>query len=170
MEACGNFTAPVSDWVCGGLLGSLQHGPPPYGVGLAACLAGVRNSPITSHPIPSPLQAPHPRGAACSDIEPQPGVKTFAGLEREGGGGSAGQLPGPQGGGGSVGTPTYRPQNDPHDVLIILKIHDWGKKKSRKNLPINSDSPLAKVQPGGRVGGQKCFLWFSPIFELSTKF
>ena len=31
------------------------------------------------------------------------------------------------GGGESVGTPTYIPQNDPHDVLTILNIHKWGK-------------------------------------------
>ena len=39
---------------------------------------------------------------------------------------------GPGGGEGSVGTPTYKPQNDPHDALIIWNIHspncgkDWG--------------------------------------------
>ena len=36
------------------------------------------------------------------------------------------------GGGGSVGTPTYIPQNDPHDTLIILNIHNWCKKNSKK--------------------------------------
>ena len=36
---------------------------------------------------------------------------------------SAAGLPG-GGGGGSVGTPTYIPQNDPHDMLIILNIHN----------------------------------------------
>ena len=29
--------------------------------------------------------------------------------------------------GGSVGTPTYIPQNHPHDTLIIWNIHKWGK-------------------------------------------
>ena len=43
---------------------------------------------------------------------------------------SAAGLPG--GGGGSVGTPTYIPQNDPHDTLIILNIHNWCKKNSKK--------------------------------------
>ena len=42
--------------------------------------------------------------------------------------------------GGSVGTPTYIPQNDPHDALITLNIHKWGKKIFRKNLPISSGS------------------------------
>ena len=32
----------------------------------------------------------------------------------------------PMGRGGSVGTPKYIPQNDPHDALIILNIHKWG--------------------------------------------
>ena len=43
---------------------------------------------------------------------------------------SAAGLPG--GGGGSVGTPTYIPQNDPHDTLIILNIHNLCKKNSKK--------------------------------------
>ena len=30
-------------------------------------------------------------------------------------------------GGALVGTPTYIPQNDPHDALIIMNIHKWGK-------------------------------------------
>ena len=37
-----------------------------------------------------------------------------------------GFLRGCRGGGGSVGTPTYVPQNDPHDALIILNIHKGG--------------------------------------------
>ena len=44
-------------------------------------------------------------------------------------GGSAGRAVSrwaPQG--GLVGTPTYIPQNDPHDALIILNIHNWDKK------------------------------------------
>ena len=39
----------------------------------------------------------------------------------------AGDLRGRRGAGGSVGTPTYIPQNDLHDALIILNIHKWGK-------------------------------------------
>ena len=68
------------------------------------------------------------RGAACSNSRPQPGAKTFRGLEGgEGGGGGwwVGRQ-GPHGGGGSVGTPTYIPQNDPHDALVSLNIHNWG--------------------------------------------
>ena len=66
-----------------------------------------------------------PRGPACSNSRPQPGAKTFGGLEGGGGGGgSSCQLPGSLKG-GSVGTPIYIPQKD--DVLIILNIHKWGK-------------------------------------------
>ena len=36
--------------------------------------------------------------------------------------------------GGSVGTPTYIPQNDPHDALIILNIHKWGKNFFQKKF------------------------------------
>ena len=39
-----------------------------------------------------------------------------------------------------MGTPTYVPQNDPHDALIILNIHKWDKRISRKHLPIDSGS------------------------------
>ena len=31
-----------------------------------------------------------------------------------------------------MGIPTYMPQNDPHDALIILNIHNWGKIFSKK--------------------------------------
>ena len=80
-----------------------------------------------------------PRGVACSNSRPQPVAKTFGGLDGGGGrwvGRSAARVPR----GGSVGTPTYIPQNDPHDALIILNIHKWGKKIFRKNLPISSGS------------------------------
>ena len=49
---------------------------------------------------------------------------------------SAAGLPG---GGGSVGTPTYIPQNDPHDTLIILNIQNWCKKIPKK-LPMKLGS------------------------------
>ena len=76
------------------------------------------------------------RGAACSNPRPQPGAKTFGGLEGGGGGRWVGQSAAgvPGGGGGSVGTPTYIPQNDPHDALIILNIHKWGKKNFQKKF------------------------------------
>ena len=63
------------------------------------------------------------------------------------------------------GTPTYKPQNDPHDALIILNIHKWGKKFP----PISSGLPVAKVCLGGQVAGPNFFSCFPPIFEFSTK-
>ena len=38
-------------------------------------------------------------------------------------------------GGGSVGTPTYTPQNDPHDALTILNVHKWGEEKLKLLSP-----------------------------------
>ena len=63
-----------------------------------------------------------------------------------------------------MGTPTYIPQNDPHDTLIILNMHKWGKKIFKNKLPISQG-------PARRSGrGQNPFLRFSAIFEFSTKF
>ena len=72
--------------------------------------------------------------------------------------------------GGSVGTPTYIPQNDPHDTLIILNIHKWGRKISQKNLPMGSGSHQPRSDLEVRSGSKCFFLCFSPIFEFSTKF
>ena len=63
--------------------------------------------------------------------------------------------------GGSVGTPTYIPQNDPHGALIILNIHKWGKKKFRKKLPISSGSHQPRSDPEVRSGVKK----FSVVFK-----
>ena len=68
-----------------------------------------------------------------------------------------------------MGTPTYVPQNDPHDALIILNIHNSGKQNFRKNLPISSGSHQPTSNPEVR-SGSKFFLCFSPIFKFSTKF
>ena len=67
---------------------------------------------------------------------------------------SAAGLPG--GGGGSVGTPTYIPQNDPHDTLIILNIHNWCKKNSKKMKSGSQDIYWwsAAGLPGGGGGGR----------------
>ena len=68
-----------------------------------------------------------------------------------------------------MGTPTYIPQNDPHDALIILNIHNWDKKFFQKKLPINFGSHQPRSDP--EVGsGQNPFVCFSSIFEFSTKF
>ena len=77
-------------------------------------------------------------------------------------GGLDGQPPGSRGGGGgagSVGTPTYIAQNDPHDMLIILNMHKWGKKNCKKKLPVNSGSHQPRSDP--QVGsGSKSFSAF----------
>ena len=57
---------------------------------------------------------------------------------------------GPQG--GSVGTPTYIPQNDPHDAQIILNIHKWGKKIFNKKLSISSGSHQPRSNPEVGLG------------------
>ena len=71
-----------------------------------------------------------------------------------------------------MGTPTYKPQNDPHDALIILNIQKWDKNFFTKNLPIGSVRLLsAKVRPGGQVRGRKILCVFQTFFfEFSTKF
>ena len=51
-----------------------------------------------------------------------------------------------------MGTPTYVPQNEPHDTLIILDIHKWVKKFFQKNLPISSGSHQPKSDPEVRSG------------------
>ena len=73
---------------------------------------------------------------------------------------SAAGLPGEGGGGGSVGTPTYIPQNDPHDTLIILKMHKWGKFFFKKNLPINSGSHQPRSDPEFGSGSKSFFVLF----------
>ena len=61
-----------------------------------------------------------------------------------------------------MGTPTFIPQNDPHDVLIILNIHKWGKKFFfRKNLPISSGSHQPGFDPEVRSGVKFCFVFFT---------
>ena len=70
----------------------------------------------------------------------------------------------PEGGGGS---PTYIPQNDPHDALIILHVHNGGGKFFSKIFAHQLRLPSAKVRPGGRVRVKILFLCFSSIFEFS---
>ena len=121
--------------------------------GITRCPCAIPLAKATAHMHCVPN---HPtRGAACSNFTPQPGAKTFAGLE--GGGRWVGRSAAGVPRRGSVGIPTYIPQNDPHDALIILNIHKKGKKIFHKKLPISSDP-----HPG--------FLCFSNIFEFSTKF
>ena len=62
------------------------------------------------------------------------------------------------GGGGAVGIPTYTPHNDPHDPLIMLNIHKWGKNLF-KTISSGSHPPRSSQEVG-------CF---SAAFEFSTK-
>ena len=63
-----------------------------------------------------------------------------------------------------MGTPIYIPQNDLHDALIILNIHNWGKFFSKK-FANQLRLPLAKVRPGGRVGVKIFFCVFHPFLN-----
>ena len=68
----------------------------------------------------------HQGGRPVQILDPDR-VRNFLGVWRGGGrwvGRSADGVPR----GGSRGTPTHIPQNDPHDALIILNTHKWGKK------------------------------------------
>ena len=67
--------------------------------------------------------------------------------------------------GGSLGTPTYIPQNDPHDALIILNIHKWGENFFQKKFAHWLRLPSAKVRPGGRVTCQKVFCVFQTFLN-----
>ena len=64
----------------------------------------------------------------------------------------------------SVGTPTYIPQNDPHDTLIILNMHKLGKIFSKK-IAHQLRLPSAKVRPRGRVGVKILFCAFQPFLN-----
>ena len=60
-----------------------------------------------------------------------------------------------------MGTPTSKPQNDPHDALIILNIHKWGKNVFKKNVPISSGFHQPRIQRSGQ--GQNVFVFFYPL-------
>ena len=68
-----------------------------------------------------------------------------------------------------MGTPTYLPQNDPHDMLIILNIHKWGKFFSENSCPL-AQAPISQGKTRRSGQRSKKFLHFSNIFEFSTKF
>ena len=77
-------------------------------------------------------------------------------------GGSGGQPPGSPG--GSVGTPTYIPQNDPHDTLIILNMHKWGKTFSKKfphQVRVRSGSHQPRSDPEAGSGSKSFFVLFN---------
>ena len=60
-----------------------------------------------------------------------------------------------------MNTPTYIPQNDPRDTLIILNMHKWGKKNFKKKLPINSGSHQPRSDPEAGSGSNSFFVLFS---------
>ena len=60
-----------------------------------------------------------------------------------------------------MGTPTYIPQHDPHDTLIILNIHKWVEKKFHKNLPISSGSHQPRSNPEVRSGVKNFSVFFN---------
>ena len=95
---------------------------------------------------------PHPRGQPLNPlVEPNLGGRRA--------GWPAAGLPG--GGGGSVGTPTYIPQNDPHETLIILNVHNWGRKIFQKNLPINLGSHQPRSGPEVGLGSKYFFVFLT---------
>ena len=64
-----------------------------------------------------------------------------------------------------MGTPTYIPQNDPHDTLIILNMHKWAKIFFKKNLPINSGSHQPRSHPEVGSGSKSFFYAFQPFLN-----
>ena len=82
-------------------------------------------------------------------------------------GGSGARPPGSLGGGGGgelwVPQHTYLKKN-PHDTLIILNMHKWGKIFSKK-IAHQLRLPSTKVQPGGWVGVKILFCAFHPFLK-----
>ena len=68
------------------------------------------------------------------------------------------------GGGGSVGTPTYIPQNDPYNALIIWNIHGWGIKKFFRKICPSAQLPLPRSDLAVR-SGVKIFCVFHPFLN-----
>ena len=119
----GHRPPPPPKDQCGLWIGGPKNPPHPLVV-QGMCLTRHAPGVVQGHSPPIPAQVP--RGPACSNSRPQLGVG--GGLEGGGGGRWVGRsAAGVPRGGGSVGTPTYIPQHDPHDTLIILNIHKWVK-------------------------------------------
>ena len=57
-------------------------------------------------------------------------------------------------------TPPRNPRKDPHDALIILNIHNWGKNFCKKFLPINSGSHRPRSDPEVGLGSKSFFVFF----------
>ena len=84
------------------------------------------------------LLSVHQGGRPVQILDPNRVRKLLGVWKGGGGGGGGGRWVGRSAGGvprgWSVGTQTYIPQNDPHDALIILNIHKWGKNFFRKTI------------------------------------
>ena len=65
----------------------------------------------------------------------------------------------PRGGGGVSGDPNI-PQSDPHDALIVLNVHKWGKNCFQKKLPINSGPHQPRSDPEVGSGSKSFFVLF----------
>ena len=99
-------------------------------------LVPVRGGPMPSHAcgcgggLPPPYRlcptqghaVTHKGGRPVRILTPPTVSENFG---ESGGGGEGGSAAGIPGGGGSVGTPTYIPHNEPHDALFILNIDNW---------------------------------------------
>ena len=105
-------------------------------------------------------------GEVCQRTSHSPRLRVWWGGGGGGGGvgGSAGQPPGSVEGGQWVPQHTL-PQNDPHDALISLNIHKWGKQNFQKKFANQLRLPSAKVRPGGQVRSQKVFCVFQTFLN-----
>ena len=83
----------------------------------------------------SPIYTIRPKGGGLFKFKTPTACENFWGSGEGGGGGrwvgrSAARVPT----GEPVGTPKYISQIDPHDALIILNIHKWGKKNFQQKI------------------------------------
>ena len=148
-------TATLDEWHSTQLL---SPPPPPAYISCAFMAISCRHAPCLQHVVQG--------GRPVQILDPNR-VRKILGVWR-GGGGLVGQLVsrrGPQGGGGAK----YIPQNDPHGALIILNIHNWGKRIFRKFCTL-AQAPISQGLTRRSGRGSNFFLCFSPILQFSTKF
>ena len=67
-----------------------------------------------------------------------------------------------------VGTQTYIPKNDSHDMLIILNTHKSGKNFA-KQICRSSQAPISQGPTRSPGRGKNPLLGYSGTFEFSTK-
>ena len=68
----------------------------------------------------------------------------------------------------SVDIPTFIPQNDPHNALIIWNIHKWSEIFLKKNCR-STQAPMSQGSTRRSGRKSKCFLCFSCILEFLRK-